>query len=486
MSNGLLMLLSTSAFLCAFSIASAQQIPSPLPDTPTPHVRERGSSLLPLLSQAAPGGIPAGSPQQPPPASAGASARQPLTREQAEQLALRNNPRVTEAGLLALAQKEVVTENRAGYLPGLNAALTAERAEEGSRLSSGALSASRLLNHAGTGVALNQLITDFGRTRNLVASSSFQAKAADQSTLATREEIVLAADLAFYRALEAQATLAVAQSTVQARASVNEQVTALTASKLKSTLDQSFSEVNLSQAQLLQMDAQNQSDAAMASLNEILGSAADQQYGLVDESGPLSAVPASADDLIAQAMARRPDLQALRLTHESDVRFARAQRDQLLPAISALGVVGYTPWDPPDNGTDYFLENWYGGAGVNLSVPVFEGFRYHAEAREATYRARAAEERTRQLTDTIARDVRTAWLAANTSFQRIAVTQKLVDQASTALQLAQTRYTLGLSSIVELSQAQLDQTQAQIANTNARYQYESDLAALRFQTATQP
>jgi outer membrane protein len=45
---------------------------------------------------------------------------------------------------------------------------------------------------------------------------------------------------------------------------------------------------------------------------------------------------------------------------------------------------------------------------------------------------------------------------------------------------------MGLSSIVELSQAQLQQTQAQIAGANARFNYEADLAALRFQIGSQP
>jgi outer membrane protein len=130
-----------------------------------------------------------------------------LTRQQAEQLALKNNPRVSVAGLLALAQKQVVRETRSAEYPTLNGELTGVGAEEGSRLSTGSLNASRLLNHAGAGVEVTQLITDFGRTRNLVASSSFQAKASGQQAQATREDIVLATDFAFYQALEAQATL---------------------------------------------------------------------------------------------------------------------------------------------------------------------------------------------------------------------------------------------------------------------------------------
>ena len=187
-----------------------------------------------------------------------------LTRQEAEQLALKNNPGVSVAVLIALAQKQVTRETRAGELPGINGNGTAVGAEEASRLSALGLTSSRLLNHVGAGVELSQLITDFGRTHNLIASSSLQASAAEQNAEATREDIVFAADLAFYNALEAQATLQVAESTVKERQNVADQIDALTSSKLKSTLDQSFAHVTLSQARLLVLDSQNQENAAMA------------------------------------------------------------------------------------------------------------------------------------------------------------------------------------------------------------------------------
>jgi outer membrane protein len=409
-----------------------------------------------------------------------------LTRQQAEQLALKNNPHISVAGLLALAQKQAVRVTRSAYYPTLNGELTGAVAEEGSRLSTGSLDASRLLNHAGAGVTVTQLITDFGRTRNLVASSSFQAKASDQQTQATREDIVLAIDFAFYHALEAQATLQVAKSTVNARQTVNEQVGAMTASKLKSTLDQSFAEVNLSQAQLLDLDAQNQYGSAIASLNEVLGTTDDTQFNLVDDNTPPPPVASSAEAVINLALQQRPDLLALKLAHDADVRFARAQRDQLLPTISGLGLVGATPWHPNANGTIYFLEPWYGAAGVNVQIPIFNGFKFHSEAEEADMRAKASDEQSRGLTDRIVRDVRTAWLTMTAAKQRMTVTAQLLAEANTALDLADTRYRLGLSSIVELSQAQLQQTQAQIDEANARFDYEADLAALRFQSGSQP
>ena len=207
-----------------------------------------------------------------------------LTRQQAEQMALKDNPRVTVAALLAHAQTEHVRVTRSALFPTLNGELTGVDAEEASRISTGSLTASRLLYHVGAGVELDQLITDFGRTRNLIATSSFEAKATEQQSQATRDDIVLATDIAFYRALEAQATLQVATSTVKARSDVNQQVGAMTASKLKSTLDQSFAEVNLSQAKLLDLNAQNEYDSAVAALNEVLGTTNDTHYQLVDDA----------------------------------------------------------------------------------------------------------------------------------------------------------------------------------------------------------
>src|SRR5271156_5370752 len=97
-----------------------------------------------------------------------------LNRTQAEQLAIKNNPRISVGRLLALAQHQVFRETRAAELPNFNGAITAVDANEGSRIGAGALTASRLLEHAGAGVVLSQLITDFGRTTNLVASSKLQ------------------------------------------------------------------------------------------------------------------------------------------------------------------------------------------------------------------------------------------------------------------------------------------------------------------------
>ena len=419
--------------------------------------------------------------QSPAPAPAGAPPPL-LTRQQAEQLALANNPNIRVSDLLALVQHQVMRQTRADLLPDLNGNLTAITANEGSRISSGSLASSRLLQHAGMGVVFTQLITDFGHTTNLVASAKLREKARQAGALASREDIVLATDQVFYSAIEAQATLKVAQGTVSERQTLVDQVSALTSAKLKSDLDLSFAQVNLSQAKLLQLDAQNNVDAAKAELSAVLGYDHQVDYQLVEDPGNLPVLPPDADTVVAAALQNRPDLQSFQYEEQAARKFSRAQHELLLPTISTLGIVGGTPV----GSSQYFNSNWYGAVGGNVSIPIFNGFRLTAEASQASLEAKAAAERTRNLRDQVVRDVHLAWLNANTSLQRVTVTDELLKEANLALSLAQTRYQLGLSSIVELSQAELQQTQAAIGNANARSQYGFAISALQFQVGTTP
>lgn len=444
----------------ALSLGAQAQTLSPLPTAPAP-------ALAAQMNVASP--------------AAGSSVRA-LTRRQAEALAIRQNPDVSVGKLLALAQHQVVREARSADLPNFTGDITAVDALDGSRISAGYLTGSRLITHAGAGGTLSQLITDFGHTRNLIASQKLQARAQDANAVATTEDIVLATDQAFYNALEAQALLRVAAETVKARQTTDDQVRQMTKNKLKSTLDLSFADVDLSQGKLLQLDAQNNADSAMAALDSILGLDHRVQFKLLEENTAAPPPPNDAQPLIQLALNQRPDLQALLYGRQAARKLARAQREQMLPTISALGTAGTVPVRP----AAYYSNNWWGAVGVNMSIPIFNGFFYNAQAKASTLRAEADSEHARALRDQIVRDVRTAWLSSTTAWQRVSVSRQLAAQANLALKLAQTRYTLGLSSIVELSQAQLQQTQAEIGNTNAQYQYRLSLATLNYETGTHP
>jgi outer membrane protein len=399
-----------------------------------------------------------------------------LSLKEAEALAVKNNPQVSVARLTALASHQVTREVRSALWPTVNGDLTAVDAHDNSRITAGGLNNPIIYERAAGGILVNQLITDFGRTTNLVSSANFASKAQDQNAAATKQQILLAVDQAFYGALQAQAVLTVAQQTVNARQTVVDQVQALFNSKLKSELDLSFANVNLAQAKLLILDAENNENAAFATLSMILGYPQSHNYQLVDDSTAVTPPPGNVDDLIVQAFAVRPEILSLEFQERAAQKFHVAERDLFLPDIRAIGAAGETPFRDP------VLSSWYAAAGVNVDIPLFNGFLYASRSRESSLRAQAAHDQLLDLRNRISRDVRTGWLNANTAYARLSVTQQLVEQANLALDLAQTRYKLGLSSIVELSQAQLQQTQAQISNAQAGYDYRLARAVLQYQT----
>ena len=458
------------AVLATLSTAIAAQQPS-LPDAPT-------SQLIAALAQnsTSPASF-AGQPMPGAQQNTTQPARPELTLAQAEQMAIRNNPNISVARLLALARAQVTREVRSAEMPMAMGDLTAVDAHDNSRITAGLLNNPSVYDRAAGGLTVSQLITDFGRTHNLVLSAESTAKAQLESERATELDITLTVDQAFYQALTAQAVLKVAQSTVSERQATADQVGALTKAKIRSDLDLSFADVQLSQSQLLLLDAENSQQAAMAALNNVLGSEQDTQYSLVDETN--NNEPPAPDDpetLVTAAFTARPDLAAMNDQFLAARQYSTAEHELWLPTVSAIAAVGGTPVR-----ADQIQSSWYGAAGANIGIPVFNGFLNNAEARDAKLRAQAAQENVRNLRDTIARDVRTAVLNAQTAYQRIAVTKQLLDQSNFALDLASARYKIGLSGIVEISEAQLNQTEAEIANTNARYAYRTALAVVRYE-----
>ncbi len=407
---------------------------------------------------------------------------QKLTIQEAENLAIKNNPQISVYRLLYLASKQVTREQRSAYYPTIGGNLTAVGGQQGSRIAAGNLNAPRLLDRAAGGLTLSQLIYDFGRTNNLVATAALRAKAADMNAVATAYQIKLAVDEAFYNALLTFAEQKVAEETVKERKVVSDQITTLYNNRLRSELDASFADANLAQAQLLLLDAQSNYQASLSQLSQILGYSGQQQFELVDTEPELNPPPDAVSQLEDQAFSNRPEIAAQSYEYQAAQHFQKAERDLLFPTISALGVVGDAFNGSLLNGVQQF-PTWYGAAGANVSVPIFNGFQYVARSKEASIRAQAADEQLRDLKDRIANDVRTSWLNALTAYNRIFVSQQFLNQTNLALKLSTTRYNIGLSSIVELSQAQLQQTQAEIQFAASKYQYRIAQSVLRFQIA---
>lgn len=400
-----------------------------------------------------------------------------LTLAQAEAIALKNNPQITIGRLRALVAGQFVREVRSALMPNANLSLTAVDSNPGSRMSAGFLNNPVLFPRAAGGAAVSQLVTDFGRTTNLLSSSEFGAKAEDENAAATRADILLVVDQAFYNSLDTKALMQVADETVKARQTLVEKVQALTNAKLKSEIDLSFSKVELARAQLLQLESRNNYETSLASLSAILGFADQQNFQLVEETSPIAPPALDVAPLIQQALQQRPEIKALQYDVESAQKFGSAEHDLWRPAVNALGVVGQAPI------RDDHIPSWYGAVGVNVNIPIFNGFLFNARAKAADLQTEVQRQKLLDMRNNVARDVRSAWEDSNRAFQRLSVTQQMREQAGLALDLAQARYNLGLGSIVEFTEAELQKTEADIADTDATYQYRLTKIALDFTMA---
>ncbi len=399
---------------------------------------------------------------------------QKLTLQQAQTIAIQNHPQIQAATQLARAAAAQVTEVRSAYYPQATGALTGAEAQSDSRIAAGLLNSPSIYDKFAGGAAVTQLVTDFGRTHQLSKSSNYHAQAQQETVVTTRADVLLRVNLDYYNTLKAQALLQVANETVKNRQLVSDQVTQMAKSSLKSGLDVSFANVDLSRAQLLLVDAQNNLQASYAQLSDALGYQDERTFQLMDEPLP-GAPPPDVDPLVAEALQNRPEIVSQGLDVKSAQSYATAERDLWFPTIEGVGVAGLVPYREEP------LPSRYAAAAFNVNVPIFNGRLFNALHTEATARATAQQQLLRDLQDRIAEDVRTVWLNVNSAYQRLAVTEKLLMEATQAFDLAQARYKLGLSSIIELSTAQLNLTQAQIDLINAQYDYESQTADLSYQ-----
>jgi outer membrane protein len=430
--------------------------------------------IVGLLGTSCAAQAPPGSPQGTTPA---ASAEEKLlTIQEAEAIGVRNNPQITVGKLRALQAREFVREARSALMPDVNLSVTGVDSNPGSRVTAGYLNNPILFPRAAAGASVNQLITDFGRTTNLVSSSEFHAKAEDQNAQATLQDIILAVDEAFYNTLETHALLQVAEDTVKTRQTLVDQVQALTDAKLRSDLDLSFSKVDLARAKLLLLESNNNYEASLSTLSAILGYPDRQNIRAVEPEQQAAAPPLlDAAQLIQKAVQQRPEIQAMQNEVTAAEKFGRSEHDLWWPTVNAMGVVGQAP------ARDDHIPSWYGGVGVNINIPVFNGFLFNARAKSADLETEMKRRKLQDLEDNLARDVRNSWLDTQKAYARLTVTQQLLEQANLALELAQARYKLGLSSIVEFSQAELQKTDADLQDTDAKYQYRLTQIMLAYQ-----
>jgi outer membrane protein len=403
---------------------------------------------------------------------------QTLNLAQAEATALTNQPRMLAAQLRRQAYAERVRETKSGLFPTINFNATGvEVADTGTSTAAGNITTSSVSDRFAYGGNLTQLITDFGRTSALVRSARSSAEAQSDLATLTRAQVRVNVREAYYQVLGAEAVLRAAQAAQANRQLISRQISALAQSELKSTLDVNFAKVLESEAELAVVRAQSAVARQRAQLATAMGLQQPVTAVLSDVTLPQNeALPPTPDDLLKEAQAQRADLNAAQAQQRAASEFALSEKRLSYPTLNVLASAGQIPYH------DHTLHDDYAAAGFNLSIPVFNGGLFAARRNEADREADARARDVQQMQLEVGEQVRDAWYRAEEAYRSIDVTSRLLAESREALRLAQDRYEAGLGSIVELNEAQLNETSAEITAADATYTYLTRRTQLDFVT----
>jgi outer membrane protein len=401
-----------------------------------------------------------------------------LSLKQAIATALEKQPLLATATHTVRAAEARTDQARAPFYPQVGASAIE---------TSGALRVNALLRPSGSliqpnqdnfigGLSATQLLYDFGQTAHRVETNRLTAQALGDDLLTQKANVILNVQRAYYEGLKRKRLVQIAEDTVRERGVIQQQIASLYRQQLKSKLDADLVQVELSKAEVDLIRAKNDLQASYATLNNAMGVEGSQEYTLEDLPVTVTGTR-PLDHLLATGQEKRPELVAARARIQAAEQRIKAAQSQNFPTIQAVGSAGDAEQfsGPPNS-----REGGWWGAGVAVTVPLFTGFLIQNQVREAVEQQQEAQSSARTLEQAVRLDVTNAFLTVGTLAQQIHAIEVLVTQTREALQLAQERYRLGLSSIVEVTQGEVAVTGAETSLAEAQYDYKTAEAILTY------
>jgi outer membrane protein len=399
-----------------------------------------------------------------------------LTLRQAEVLALKNYPDLRASLFDQFAANEAIKIAHAAYEPQAFGEVVQAVAPGGTRIAAyNAITDPTIVQRTAAGVGVTQYITDFGRTTDLVLAAEADARERTAVFDRTRDTVLLDVTQAYYEVLRANALLVVADQTYRERHELLHEVQALQRAGLRSTLDVAIAQRDASTSDQLVIEGRNRRLDAFADLTLAIGSPQYAVYKLADVRS-IPAVPGDFESLAAGAVRFNPTIAQTEAARIAAADRARAAGRLTSPTIAGYGFFG----DSPFSESSVKFPTPYAAAGVNLTVPIFTGGSLGAQRREAEDEEQAARQAEISAREKLAHDVRTAYEDVKTARGNVDVTETIAHTADIALHDTDVRYKIGLSTITDVSEAELARTQAAIEATNARYDFIVQEALLEF------
>lgn len=378
------------------------------------------------------------------------------------EIAVKKHPQITSAQNTVDVVKSRVGQAKAGYYPQLN--LSAGMSRNASPL------LSDQFNQYQSNLSLNQNIYDFNRVGTKVDIQTLDLGAARANLDNVTNNIILGVKQAYYERLRAKHIMDIRADTIKqfeeqlARAKGYYEV------GVKPVFDVTTAEVNLGNAKVNLVTAQNALTIAVVNLNNAIGMPAAPPYELEDDV-TYQKTSLDLEESLKQAFLNRPDLQSLVRQKEAAQKAVTLAQKDYMPTVLGNASYGWSGQDMPlDRG-------W--SVGVNLNLNLFSGFltkNQVSEALAALEVSRAAEESLRQ---TIRLDVEQALANLRAAEESIVTAEVTVRQATENLDLARGRYAAGVGTPLELTDAVVALGNARLVLSGAMYDRKEAAASLQ-------
>lgn len=324
------------------------------------------------------------------------------------------------------------------------------------------------------GISVSQFLFDFGRVRGYIDERRADLEAANAQLKLTDLNLIFTVAQRYYELLAAEQEIKVYDEAIRQRSEQLRQATELAKADLRPGIDVSITQADLSRAEMEQVRAVNARDDAKVALDAAMGMADSAPPYHVVGTLAYSPVTDRLPDLLARAFQLRPDLQVL--VDEARAAGARVNqyKSDYLPTGTAQ--MGYSAMGTGLPAANNFF------AGLVITWPLFNGFRTEDQVAEARAREHAIGYAFADMRQHVVEEVHTAFLNWQASVAVIKKSEETLAASRQELSLATQRYRAGLSSIIELDDAERRYTEDSAAYVNALYGYSAAQAAVQRST----
>jgi len=407
-----------------------------------------------------------------------------LSEKEAIDLALKQHPAVKEYKERVTSAQEQIGVSRAAYLPQLSftsniyygnafPATSGAGAPGGPPgLGGGGLrTTDQFINR----FSASQLIYDFGKTPGLIAQSRSTYHQSREDYAGTRQQVVLDARTAYFGYLAAQRAVKVTEETVRQNRELVRQAEGFYQVGLKAKIDVTKAEANLYDAESNLIRVKNALELARVSLMNALGLRT-WTFQEVEDVLEVTPQPRSQEELKSQALRQRPEILKNLFQQDYSKAALKVARAGWFPTLNSLAAYGWSGPSPPLSGTTFENRSWWVGGG--LTVPLFDGLLSYHNVRSANASIRASEANAEVLSQNVSKEVDQSFLDLKASWELIRATKKALEAARENFRLAQGRYQVGVGSIIEVTDAQVQYFQSDLRHVQALYDYRVNEARL--------